>query len=110
MQDNNIQNPDICPVCKTTREEILESGYAGCDNCYSFFKNELSHVIKKIHGNNYYTGRAPAWFKFQERLDSLNRDMKIAVAMENYEEAAGIRDKIKSLLKKGGESNDKTAG
>lgn len=46
----------ICS-CKTTLQEIKESGYAGCPKCYETFKDELYPIISSLHGHLVHKGK-----------------------------------------------------
>ncbi len=101
---NNEKNSDSitalkhCPVCSTTSVKIQKEGMAGCPNCYSFFKIEINDFIYKN------VGIAQAVTEPEIRTDEqivsdLNKKLADALKTENYEMAAEIRDKIKSVRK-----------
>ena len=73
----------------------------GCPACYEAFKEELEGTIRSIHGNTKHVGRAPARFRQgrerQDKLAQLRAQMKEAIANEAFEQAAALRDEIRSL-------------
>lgn len=98
--------------CGTTFYNISKTGKVGCPDCYETFKNELAAVLKKINGAKQHTGRCPARFnngKTEEKITSkteakeenveakLRKQLEEAIKCENFEEAAKLRDQIKSL-------------
>lgn len=99
-----------CNVCGTTLAVFKQSGRLGCSNCYKIFEANILPVLKGIHMNTVHTGKCPG-----ERVDALldgiesdhgRRDalkvkLREAVAVENFEEAARLRDEIARLEKEG---------
>lgn len=49
-----------CAVCGKTFDDIIQSGYVGCPECYSVFYDKLLPSIKRIHGNARHIGKVPA--------------------------------------------------
>jgi protein arginine kinase activator len=93
-----------CPVCGITFLEFRSQGRLGCPHDYEAFKNELVPLLDNIHGQTEHSGkiphRAPGDSKRQTELIKLRNDLKRAVAQEQYEEAARLRDDISELEKK----------
>ncbi|MEA4973941.1 MAG: UvrB/UvrC motif-containing protein [Candidatus Metalachnospira sp.] len=90
-----------CPNCGMTYEELRRSGKFGCSSCYAAFEPYITGSLKSIHGDNTHKGKAPKrnggpLIKKHE-LDELRRKLAEAIANEEYEEAAVLRDRIKSL-------------
>ncbi len=90
-----------CSLCGSTYEDIASSGKVGCAGCYEAFKGQLASSIARLHGNVRHTGRAPARLKAKnERADKLKRlreEQKAAIAAEDFERAAQLRDEIRTL-------------
>lgn len=90
-----------CPLCGATYEDIARSGMVGCAECYNTFRDRLASSIARLHGNVRHTGRAPARLKAKneraDRLKRLREEQQAAVAAENFERAAQLRDEIRSL-------------
>ena len=92
----------VCPVCKMTLSEFSRKGRVGCGECYNTFRTHASAMLKKIHGTSKHTATAPvqeeqAPKKEEEKspLDKLREEMAKAIAEENFEQAAVLRDKIR---------------
>lgn len=93
-----------CPSCKTTWRELASRGRPGCPQCYLTFGEELEPTLRSMHGNTTHTGRAPAKAsekrERESRLAALRREMSEAIASENFERAATLRDEIRALEQK----------
>ena len=93
-----------CPGCGATLDDFRKDGKTGCPTCYTTFSAALGETIRSIHGNVKHVGRAPARYRQnrekQDTLQSLKADMKQAIADENFELAAKLRDEIRSLEEK----------
>ncbi|MCO5328268.1 MAG: UvrB/UvrC motif-containing protein, partial [Solirubrobacterales bacterium] len=90
-----------CPSCGTSFSDFRASGRLGCPNDYDLFKRGLVPLLEKIHGAVQHTGRIPARvgarIERQRLIAALQRDLSQAVEREEYERAAEVRDKIRSL-------------
>lgn len=90
-----------CPVCGFSQADFKKTGRLGCANCYTTFADGLSSLLKGMHKGTEHLGKVPARMaKTLEResaLKTLQRDLRKAVADENYESAASIRDQIRHL-------------
>jgi len=92
-----------CPVCGIDLKTIKKNGKVGCSNCYNEFKDILLPIIKSIHGGIENKGKIPVNTSRKIRLEKNIRDLRNKlqneIIIENFEEAAKIRDKIKKLEK-----------
>ena len=110
-----------CPKCGMTADEITSSGKLGCAECYVTFIDEMRPLLRKIHGNCVHHGTVPGQGAGRpveiraedektgrtagpelSELDSLRRQMKDAIAREDFESAARLRDRIKELTESEG--------
>ena len=90
-----------CPACGFTLEDLRRVRRFGCAECYTAFREEIAPMLRGMHKGASHVGKVPEGlmalqFKHQ-RLQDLRSRLEQAVASENYEEAAGIRDEIHSL-------------
>ena len=108
MELKNLKNLEIrknraCSFCGMDLNNIKKLGKMGCPNCYSEFKNILLPIIKAIHKNIEHRGKIPENTSRQIKLEKSVRDLrnrlKREIFVENFEEAARIRDKIRQLEK-----------
>ena len=58
-EDKNVL---ICSACALNYEDFRKFGRLGCGHCYTSFKEQLSGLLRKIHGSNRHLGKAPASF------------------------------------------------
>lgn len=91
-----------CDVCGITFLEFRQNGLLGCPNDYQAFEDVLVPLLERAHeGVTVHAGRTPANAAEQERRQNellrLRGQLKEAVADEDYERAAEIRDRIKKL-------------
>ena len=103
--ERRVSGPSVCPACGMTRTEILKKGRLGCDKCYEVFAAEMLPVVISLQHNDQHLGKVPrrsqARIKNSVELARLRREIEKAVAAENYELAAQLRDKIKTLPAEG---------
>lgn len=95
-----------CPVCGMTAAELTRKGRMGCGNCYDTFRLQAKSMLKKIHGTSIHSvtdeKTAAKEIKKEEpvreksELDILKEKLAKAIAEEKYEEAAVIRDCIRT--------------
>lgn len=95
----------VCPACGMTRTEILKKGRLGCDRCYEVFGAEMLPVVVSLQHGDQHLGKVPRHasdrMKHSVEQARLRRELDQAVAGEDYERAAQLRDQIKSLLAAG---------
>jgi protein arginine kinase activator len=91
----------ICPACGMTRTEILKKGRLGCARCYEVFAAEMLPVVVSLQHGDQHLGKVPrrASVRIKNSVEEarLRRELDKAVAGENYELAARLRDQIKAL-------------
>ena len=93
----------VCSSCGLSFAEFEHTGRLGCAQCYRDFAAQLKPSLQKIHGRTQHAGRRPRGFvpdpedERAERLTMLRKQMDEAVACENFEEAARLRDEMKTL-------------
>lgn len=90
-----------CPLCGSTFGDFVNTGKAGCPQCYETFANELLPSIQRIHGRTAHTGQVPARFRVEnekkQKIAALEKDLKEAISNEEYEKAAQIRDTLREM-------------
>ncbi|MGI5911366.1 MAG: UvrB/UvrC motif-containing protein [Syntrophomonadaceae bacterium] len=93
-----------CPNCGMSLGDIRNTGKLGCSECYKAFAAELDPTLRRIHGNSQHIGKVPVRgggkVLIKKKIESLKQQLQRAVAAEDYERAAEIRDMIKSAEKK----------
>jgi protein arginine kinase activator len=90
-----------CPECGITYSEFKSKARLGCANDYEVFQTELLRLFKKVHDATTHTGKTPctveASVRKENELMRLKRDLESVVKSEDFEKAAQIRDRIRSL-------------
>ena len=101
-----------CPNCGMAYQDFRTIGQLGCGECYKAFKKNLLPLLKKIHGSIQYFGKTPVLsvginsktqtakaktISQAQALQELKTKLQRAIQMEEFEEAARLRDKIKEL-------------
>ena len=94
-----------CPGCGLTLAAFRQNGRLGCERCYDVFKKPLLPLLRRFHQAEEHrgqSGQAPA--ESPETLDSreLKEKIRKAVAEEDFELAARLRDQLKRKPGKGG--------
>lgn len=100
---NSEQAVKSCFLCGSRFDEIVKKGRVGCAECYKSFSGELERTLHSLHGQSAHRGRRARSLPQKEKADKNASDLKEllkkAVESENYEEAARLRDEIKSREK-----------
>ncbi len=94
---------DKCPGCGISFSEVQSKGKLGCSDCWQTFKKQLLPFLKEMQGNTFHTGKSPKGFaekvETSREMVKMREELNKAIAKEEYEEAAKIRDKIKEMEK-----------
>ena len=90
-----------CDQCGMTYAEFQKGGMLGCANCYRAFKVPLTALLQRVHGNTQHAGRVPggvhSGVSIRMNIERLKQKLQRAVADEEYEQAARLRDAIRAL-------------
>jgi len=91
----------FCKSCGNSISDIQKSGRLGCSDCYRTFREYLLKPLKEIHGSNRHTGKVPKRcgekLKTETEVEKLKAELNEAVAKQNFELAAQLRDKIREI-------------
>ena len=103
----------VCDGCGTTLASFKKEGRLGCARCYQTFESSILPVLKSIHMNTQHTGKRPgervivqpgkeaAVSEAQQRREQLKKELREAIVVENFEEAARLRDEIALMESEG---------
>ena len=90
-----------CRLCGAVFAELIKSNKIGCGECYTAFKAELEPTVIKMHGRAKHTGKVPKNLEFEiiikRKTEELNIKLKKMIELQNFEEAAVLRDEINNL-------------
>ncbi|MBI5864205.1 MAG: UvrB/UvrC motif-containing protein [Planctomycetes bacterium] len=92
----------VCPECELSYVEFRNQGPLGCPNDYDAFESELASLVERAQdGATQHIGKTPRSFgqprPKEQDLQSLRRELSDAIAAEDYERAAKLRDQIHKL-------------
>jgi protein arginine kinase activator len=80
-----------CEICGMTLAEFKAEGRLGCQHDYEALRPTLEPLLERIHRATAHAGKAPR----DVRIREWRKQMQKAVAAEDYEEAARLRDLIR---------------
>ena len=110
-----------CPQCRTTFAQFRHDGVLGCPACYDAFEQPLSPLLERAHeGGTHHVGKVPRRasalrsgqpgpgvparqapvLSAQERAQramAMRKQLAEAIAAEQYERAARLRDELRRL-------------
>jgi protein arginine kinase activator len=90
-----------CDNCGMEYDEFLKRSRVGCAECYKAFGKRLDPIIKRLHGNAQHHGKVPGRVSSNvnvpNEIEKLKQLLSESIQKEEYEEAAKIRDRIRSL-------------
>ena len=90
-----------CSLCGCDISFISKGGKVGCPQCYTDHEPLLRDSLRRLHGNAVHKGKAPRTYREisreKQETEQLEAALKAAIAAEEYEKAAEIRDKLRLL-------------
>ncbi|UOQ44648.1 UvrB/UvrC motif-containing protein [Halobacillus salinarum] len=91
-----------CPTCGLTYKEFARLGKFGCADCYKTFDDKLNPIFRRVHsGNTQHDGKIPhrqgGDLHLKKEAEDLKATLQKLIEQEEFEEAAKVRDKIRSL-------------
>jgi protein arginine kinase activator len=90
-----------CDTCGMSYAQFTEMGRFGCPKCYDSFASRLDPLLRRIQNNTAHTGKVPVrtgeQVKFRKNMDRLRKELQQAIASEQFERAATLRDEIRTL-------------
>jgi len=93
---NAVQFDLHCPTCGFTLGDLKKNARLGCSGCYDIFAEPLEGMLKNMHKGTVHKGKSPTTDPAKQ-ADDLKHQLAEAIAAEQYELAATLRDKIKML-------------
>ncbi|UOF91852.1 UvrB/UvrC motif-containing protein [Fodinisporobacter ferrooxydans] len=90
-----------CSTCGLTYSQFSQAGRFGCADCYHSFQQRLDPLLRRVHGSTAHTGKIPVRaggvIHVRKELSRLKREQQEKIDLEQFEEAAVLRDKIREL-------------
>ena len=96
-----------CPVCGYTLDQFRRNNRLGCSRCYEAFRGPLFSILNHLQRYVSHLGKAPrsAAAGRPGELVRIRVALEKAIAAEEFEKAARLRDEIQRL-----ESSETTEG
>lgn len=97
-----VDDARACHFCGATTRDFRATGRLGCARCYTAFERHLRELLRKLHGNSKHIGRQyePPAPELLERVGSvaqLRERLRRAIDSEQFELAAELRDRLRSV-------------
>jgi protein arginine kinase activator len=92
-----------CSECGLSFQDFSRTGRLGCGHCYESFRTSMEELLRRIHGATRHRGRRPESAPKPRpstenaTLRQLKAELDRAVAGEDFELAARLRDQIREL-------------
>lgn len=90
-----------CPVCNFTMKHLQKVGRLGCPDCYGTFRDEIHQMLPNMHRGLTHKGRIPKGAADREakrsRITQIQELLDAAIALENFEDAAALRDELMQI-------------
>jgi protein arginine kinase activator len=91
-----------CSFCQGTYKDFRASGRLGCARCYTAFEPQLRDLLQRVHGATRHTGRqygppAPDVLQRASTVLELREQLRRAIELEQFEQAARLRDQLKAV-------------
>lgn len=93
-----------CEFCGFTQTDFKKTGRFGCSQCYQVFRSGLDNLLEAMHRNTIHRGKTPEHFidpapeeESPLSISELHELLDEAVSVEDYEEAARLRDSISQI-------------
>jgi protein arginine kinase activator len=98
----------VCALCHMRIADFKKTSRLGCQACYETFADELKPLLEAMHKGNQHVGKVPehkaangaAKVGLFPSLAILRQKLETAIAAEQYEEAASLRDQIRQIVEK----------
>lgn len=96
-----LEDDARCGGCGITFKQFTRGGLLGCARCYDEFGPRLDPLLQRLHGATQHTGKVPrrqgGALSLRRQAEGLRHELDEAVAAEEYERAAHLRDQIREL-------------
>jgi len=92
-----------CDFCGGTLKDFRETGRLGCPQCYDTFEGQLRDLLRRLHGSSQHVGKnylvvnSGDHDETPAEVSDLRSSLTHAIETENFELAAELRDRLRSL-------------
>lgn len=109
-----------CEFCGFGESDFKKTGRFGCSKCYQVFHSGLDNLLEAMHRHSEHHGKTPAHFvetrsaqiksaKALADFSELRALLDEAITVEDYEEAARLRDEIAQSQKNSAETQSESS-
>lgn len=93
-----------CKHCSMTLQKFIKIGRFGCAHCYEAFNEQLTPILRRLHSGNWsHSGKIPkrigGHMHLRKNIETLKQTLRELVSREEFEQAAKVRDEIRTLEK-----------
>lgn len=99
-----VPDQGACPQCGLEFSAYAQNNLFGCSECYEAFAPQVEELVRRYHGSVQHAGRLPAGgadlpaqAHRSATRHALTAELNEAVAREQYERAANLRDQLREL-------------
>jgi protein arginine kinase activator len=85
----------VCPNCGLTYAAFKAEGRFGCGHDYETFRTVLEPLLERVHRATTHTGKLPLARSRAAEIEDIRARMTAAAGIEDYEQAARLRDLIR---------------
>ncbi|MGH7532438.1 MAG: UvrB/UvrC motif-containing protein [Gemmatimonadales bacterium] len=98
------ENSERCPGCGAGFDDFRKTGRLGCARCYATFSGPLRELMRRLHGASAHAGERyrsaepagdGAAGAVAEMVEGLQVQLREAIAAEDFELAARLRDALR---------------
>lgn len=97
----SASTPAVCPSCGYTLDKFRRTNRLGCPRCYDAFRQPLLSILGHLHRHVSHLGKSPVRENSGPSLSAALKRTRIAlekaIAAEDFEKAARLRDEIQKL-------------
>ena len=89
-----------CRRCGWTFRDFRSEGILGCPTCYATFAEPLREILRRVHGSEEHLGKIYSGLPDpapEDDPDLLRDALEEAVRNEEFEDAAALRDRLRSI-------------
>ena len=108
IQGTDEEEALACPGCGLVLRQFRETNRLGCARCYEIFREQLRPLLERFQNRASHVGRWPGDGSqpASSRTESVRLRVALeeAVAREDFEEAARLRDRLRQVEAADGES------
>lgn len=94
----------VCPSCGMTYARFKNTGFLGCANCYSVFRDEIRNSVRYCQWDVKHTGKEPIGFAEEKydmvrELARVQEQFKLQIDLARQEGDRGRMEKYQRRLK-----------